>query len=501
MITREQHALIRRLFHAEHWKVGTIAAELGLHRDTVERALEIDRFGPRLPTPRPSALDPYKAFVLDTLERHPRLRSTRLHEMLVVRGYPGSVKTLRRYVQAVRPPPTREAFLALETMPGEQGQVDWASFGKVLVEGARRALSLFLMVLSFSRALFARFTLDQSMESFLRGHVLAFEHFGGAPRILLYDNLKSAVLDRVGAHVRFHPRLLDLAGHHHFEPRPCAPYRGNEKGKVERAVQYVRGSFFAARRFRDVDDLNAQLSDWLARIADARRRPYDEELPTVAEALEHERPHLVPLPRHRFPTDLVRAVKSGKTPYVRFDTNDYSIPHQLVRRPLTLVASETQVRVLHEEAEVAHHHRSYGRRKRIEDPRHLAELAKKKRAASELRGRDRLRASCPHAAPLLEEMGRRGEALRQHTYRLNRLLDRYGPEALDRAIAEALERGSIGVGAIAHLCDAHRRRRGEAPVLEPALPNDPRVRDVVVGRHDLATYDQLATTDDTEEGP
>lgn len=497
MISREQHARIRRLFFAEHWTVGTIARELGLHADTVGRALEVERFGSMVSGDRPSKLDPFKPFVLKTLEEHPRLRATRLHQMLVERGYCGSARTVRRYVAEVRPKP-REAYLALETMPGEQGQVDWAHFGKVTVEGAQRKLSCFVMTLSFSRSLYACFTLDQTMESFLRGHLAAFQHFGGAPRVLLYDNLKSVVLDRVGEHVRFHPRILDLAGHYHFEPRPCAPYRGNEKGKVERAIQYLRHSFFAARRWKDLDDLNAQVLAWLERIAEKRPHPTDGERRTVADVFETDRACLLPLPAHPFETDHVGAVASGKRPYVRFDTNDYSIPHALVRRTLTLVASETEVRLFHGDDEVARHRRSYGRRRRIEDPRHLEALAKTKRAARELRGRDRLRASCPHAAPLLEEMARRGEALRHHTFRLNKMLERYGPEALDRAIAEALERGSPTVGAIAHLCDAHHRRAGKAPALPVAMPDVPQVRDLAIGRHDLGPYDALA--DATPQG-
>jgi transposase len=501
MIRREQYAQIRRLYFAEHWKVGTIARELGLHPDTVARAVEVDRFGATPDAPRPSILDPYKPFIVATLEKHPRLRSTRLHEMLATRGYAGGLKTVRRYVRTVRPPRSREAYLALETMPGEQGQVDWAHFGKVDVDGARRVLWCFVMVLSFSRALFARFTFDASQAGFLRGHRMAFERLGGAPRVLLYDNLKSAVLDRVGSHVRFHPRLLELAGHYHFEPRPCAPYRGNEKGKVERTIQYLRHSFFAARRFADLDDLNAQLDRWTDEVAHARVRPTDPDDRTVADCLADEQEHLVPLPAHPFVTDHVVTARSGKRPYLRFDQNDYSIPHRLIRAPLTLVATEDVVRVLDGTDEVARHRRSYGRKRRVEDANHLEALARDKRAASELSGRDRLRASCPHAPALLEEMARRGEALRHHTFRLNRLLDRYGVDALDRAIAEALDRGAPSVGAVAHLCDAHHRRKGRPPPVAAVLPDDPRVRDVIVGRHDLGSYDQLVRDDGDDGSP
>src|SRR5690606_11832711 len=149
-----------------------------------------------------------------------------------------------------------EAYLRLSTVAGEQAQVDWADFGTLEVAGGQRRLSSFVMVLPYSRGAYARFTLDQRMDSFLRAHEEAFEAFGGVPRQILYDNLKSVVLERVGPHVRFHDQLLAFAGHYHFVPRPCAPYRPNEKGGVERFIQYLRRSFFEVRRFVDLDDLN-----------------------------------------------------------------------------------------------------------------------------------------------------------------------------------------------------------------------------------------------------
>ena len=119
------------------------------------------------------------------------------------------------------------------TLAGEQAQVDWGTFGTVRIGHGVRAVSGFVMVLGYSRALFALFTLDQTLESFLRGHVAAFQPLGGSARTLVYDNLRSAVLDRRGTAIQFHPRLLELAGHYHFAPQPCTPARGRPRAGVE----------------------------------------------------------------------------------------------------------------------------------------------------------------------------------------------------------------------------------------------------------------------------
>jgi len=489
----EQIAEIRRLFFAEHWRVGTIAETLGVHHEAVQRAIEQERFVRAGPQLRSSQLDPYKAFITTTLEQFPRLRATRLFEMVRARGYPGSVVQLRRYVRTVRPQARAEAYLRLETLPGEQAQVDWGHFGAFQIGRAPRQLSCFVLVLSWSRAMYARFALDQTLESFLRGHVEAFGALGGIPREILYDNLKSVVLERVGEHIRFHPRILELAGHYHFAPKPCAIARGNEKGRVERKVSFLRHSFFAARPFSSVADLNTQLIRWIAEIAHARPVPGRPEQ-TVAEALAAEQPRLLPLPEHPFACDLVRPVASGKTPYVRFDANDYSIPHALLRRPLTLIASESHVRIVDGPTEVACHPRSYDRGQRIENPAHIATLAQEKHRARELRGRDRLRSACPQAEAFLDALARRDAPLGIETLRLLRLLDQVGAAALDRALAEALTRQAISAASVAHLLEQQRRARRQPPPLDVVLPADPRVRDLRVTPHALSAYDELLTS-------
>src|SRR5664279_5702984 len=219
MISKETIAQIRRYFYAEHWKIGTIARELGVHPDAVRNAIEAERFHSTQAL-RASIVDPYIPFLLQTLEQHPALRATRLYHMIRDRGYSGGVVQLRRSVARLRPH-SREPFLQLHAFAGEQAQVDWAHFGHVMVGRAKRALSCFVATLSYSRALYLEFFFDQTMENFLRGHVHAFQAFAGQPRVLLYDNLRRAVLERRGSEIHFNPRLLELCAHYHFVARPC----------------------------------------------------------------------------------------------------------------------------------------------------------------------------------------------------------------------------------------------------------------------------------------
>ena len=493
MITPEQHAEIRRLYFGEHWKVGTIADALGVHHDTVRAAIA-DSQAVRRGTYRPTALDPYLPFLRDTLAQYPRLRATRLFEMVRSRGYPGSVVQLRRVVRLLRPQAVPTVYRRLTTLAGEEAQVDWGAFGSIRIGHGTRALSGFVMVLSYSRALSALFTLDQTLESFLRGHVDAFQALGGSARTLVYDNLRSAVLERQGTAIRFHPRLLELAGHYHFAPRPCTPGRGNEKGKIERQIQYLRHAFFAARTFVDIDDLNAQFRRWRDEIAHQRPHP-DLRDQTVAQVFAQEQPRLLPLPAHPFETTVMRTVASGKTPYVRFDRNSYSIPHPHVRRPLTLLASATTVRVMAGADEIARHARSYDTGQTIEQEAHVAGLVAATRQANPSSGRDRLRLAVPGIATLLERLAARGDSLRFHTARLLALLDDYGPQELAAAVTRALERDALGAGAIAHILETRRRQRGQKPPIPLALPDRPGVRDLNVTPHRLETYDELTRSD------
>jgi transposase len=495
MISPETRVQIRRYFYAEHWKIGTISQTLNVHPDTVRRAIEVERFQHAEPL-RPSIVDPYLPFVRETLEQYPRLRSTRLYQMVRDRGYSGSVEQLRRTVARLRPQP-HEAFLRLQVFPAEQAQVDWAYFGSVMVGRAKRQLSCFVMTLSWSRALYLEFFFDQTTENFLRGHVRAFQDWSGAPRVILYDNLKSAVLERRGDQIHFNPRLLELAADYHFAPRPCQVRAGNQKGRVERAIRYVRDSFWAGRAFTTLAECNRQALAWRDEVAHQRPWP-DDSARSVAQVFAEEQPRLLPLPLHPFNTDRIEPARSRKTIYVHFDLNDYSIPPQAVGRPLTLAASDTEVRILDGAAEIARHPRCYDRQKSILDPAHEEAVLRTKRKALHQTRTGRLTLAVPESEDLLERAFAQGESAASQTAQLLRLLDLYGVAALRRAIREALERNTPRASSVAFLLRRHPR---PTPLPALDLSRHPEAQALDVRPHDLETYDELAHPhdDDSEQ--
>lgn len=499
MITPEREAEILRLHLAEKWPVGTIARQLGLHHTSVRRVLHQGGIEGAALRMRRSKIDPFVPLIRETFEKYPGLCASRLYQMVKERGYVGSEGHFRHVVAQYRPKRAAEAFLRLATLPGEEAQVDWGHFGRIVVGKAHRTLMAFVMVLSFCRQIFLRFFLGSAMANFIAGHVEAFAFFEGVPRRLLYDNLKSAVVERVGDAIRFHPELLGLAGYYHFAPRPVAVARGNEKGRVERAIRYIRDNFFAARAFSDLADLNRQAIAWCLGTSSERHHPEDRRR-IVRELFAEERPRLLSLPENPYLAHERREAHVGKTPYVRFDLNDYSLPHQLVRRTVVVQASTDTVRILDGNEVVAVHPRSFDAGRRVENAEHIRALSDEKRHARDARGLDRLHHALPSATRLFEEVASRDGNLGALTSGLTHLLDRHGAELLERAISQALVRQSPHLAGIKQLLDQERDRRGRPVPIAAQLPDDPRVRNVIVRPHALESYDVLKeATDENQE--
>jgi len=486
MIGPERAAEIRRLFFAEHFKVGTIVSQLGEHPDVVKRVLgQMGR--PRLDKPSTDGLlEPYQQFISDTLESYPRLRATRIYDMIVGRGYTGSVRTLRRYVTQVRPVPRGEVFMRIETLPGEQAQVDWGQVGSIPVTGGERKLWVFVMVLSYSRALWAELVFDLGVYSLLRSLVRAAEYFGGVTRQWLFDNPKTVVVERRGDAVRYQRDLLQLAAELNVQPRLCAVRKPNQKGAVERAVRYLKERFFAAREIYSIEQGNEQLMQFIDDISMQRQHPVHCQR-TVQQVFEQdEQPHLLSLPDVMPSTNQLVTAIADKTAFIRFDNNRYSVPPEYARSALTISASDTVLSIIDKQHKVAEHRRCWGRGQWVQDAEHHAKLLQQKRAARDSKGRDRLREQVPGIDALLQQWADQGQQMGSQVARTVKLLELYGPAVLSQALEELTEHGSCDYGALALLCDKHR---GTNRVVMP-LEFSSHVKDRDVIAQDLGVYDE-----------
>ena len=248
--------------HRQGLSVSAIARQLCIDRKTVRSAIAKGLEPPKYKTPPPRGriTDPFGPYLKERLAAYPGLTAVRLWREVKEREYAGGYSVLRDCVRDLRPPRTAGFEVRFETPPGEQAQVDFAHFEVEFADdpGIKRVVWLFSMVLGYSRLIWGRFVVHQDLQSVLRCHIAALEAIGGAPREILYDRMKTAVIgEDADGLVVYNRALVDLARHYGFQPRACRPYRPKTKGKVERPFRYIREEFFFGGSFRNLDDLNA----------------------------------------------------------------------------------------------------------------------------------------------------------------------------------------------------------------------------------------------------
>jgi transposase len=275
-----------KLLIEEGLSITEVARRLGCSRQTIYNNMdrEIDEAEPRR---RPSKLDDYRKHIEMRLERFD-LPATVLLREIREQGYEGGITILREAVAEIKDRHVQKVVDRFETEPGRQAQVDWGSCGTIWHQGRRRKLSLLVVVLGFSRTIWARFVVSERRPVLTTLLEQAFSELGGVPRELLFDNLK-AVIARPrseDAPAVVQPGFADFADHWGFEACACPPYWPRAKGKVERAVGYVKTSFLEGRSFDDLEDLNAQLRVWLATVANVRRHGTTGERPVDRLAAE-----------------------------------------------------------------------------------------------------------------------------------------------------------------------------------------------------------------------
>ncbi len=459
MIDYEMFCRIRDHLERQQLSVAQTARALGLHPRTVTKWAALEQFRPRAGRPRASLLDPFKGQIVRWLDTHP-YSAQQIFQRLREAGFAGGVTIVKDYVRRIRPR-SREAYLTLSFQAGECAQVDWGSFGTIAVGATQRRLSFFLMVLCYSRLMYLEFTVSQTMEFFLGCHEHAFSAFGGCPSRIMVDNLRSAVLQRLaGVAPVFNPKYLDFARHWGFEISACTPGRGNEKGRVENAVGYVKKNLLAGLELPDFAALQPAAQLWVDTVANVRLHSATHERPI--DRFEQERPKLRPLAAAGFDLARILNVRASRQFRVPFEANQYSVPARYAGERLLLKAYPDRVCLYHREQLVARHPRSFDRHQDIEDPEHARELLAQRKSAREQRLLTQLFALSPRARAYYAGLEAKRVNPRVHARKILALAEMHGVEAVSRALDDALELQAFSAEYIAHMLAA-RRRIGEEP--------------------------------------
>jgi transposase len=487
-------AEIRRLAEIEKLSGWAISRRLHCSRHTVAAALHLDQPPARQVRPRASLLDAYKAKIDDLVAKYPDLSAVRVYEEIArgPDGYQGSTTVIRRYLRTTRPARGR-VYQEVHYEPAQAMQIDWGECGRVQVGATTRRVSVFVAVLCYSRLTFIEFALSQRKAEFYRSLVHALEFFGGSPRAVIFDNLKTAVLNGSGRAACFHPEFLALCGYFCLQPIACERRDPESKGITEAGVRYVKHNALAGRAQELIrfEDYLALASYWRDQVANVRIHETTRERPT--DRFERERALLRPLPTIPFDTDEI--VPAVVTPHARinFDGNRYSTPPQWVRRPVSIRANRDEVRVLHEGQVVAQHVRSYERGQLIVLPDHRT-------AALALRHRSRktalehaFDALGPEACQFHLHLRRQPVKTGVHLRRLLGLAQLYGAAELLSAMTRAMELAAYDAASVENLLLAERRRRH---LPSPTLPTPKRrelIDEIRLDPVDPAIYDRFCT--------
>lgn len=481
----DKKGFIRYLKNTEKMCISAIAKRLGADRKTVRRALtEVDDDTKR--KKRPSKLDPFKERIENILAEHPTITNTLILEKIKAEGYEGGRSILGEYLLEVRRQ-SKEAYHHIETLPAAEAQVDWASVGSICCGEYNRKLYVFCMVLSYSRYMYMALTTSMDTDTFMACHIQAFRYFGGVAKSLLYDNLKTVVSFRHGNQIIYNERFADFASYYGFKIKVCNLRRGNEKGKVERAIRYIKDNFINRQRYDNYDQIKALARFWLRETANRRLHSTTRQKPE-AMFLNQEKARLLILPPTDYDYAAPRPVKLRKDCLFTFETNRYSIPAEYYQKPLFFKAYTHQIKVVCAQEVIACHRRCYDKHQTIKNPAHYTVLNARKKKARQSASIDQFKRLCPEAERYLSGLMKHQIDVHYHIKQILDLEQIFDSTAIAGAVAHALSFEAFHWEFIKNiLFNTQQIAVGQKPV----ITDKKALMDIRVKPPQLSDYDKL----------
>ncbi|MCL4420969.1 MAG: IS21 family transposase [Candidatus Thermoplasmatota archaeon] len=332
--------------------ISEIARRTRVSRKTVRKYIAMEKPAKYSREGRWSVIAPYTDYVRGRIDKF-NLSAVRIYDEIGEKGYLGSYTTVKRLCRELRKDRRIQAVYRYETEPGKQSQVDFGEFGYIDMDGKRRKLYAFSMILGYSRYRYVEFTTDISTKNVIRMHLNAFSFFGGFTDTILYDNLKQVVIDRKikASESRFNPKFMDFAEYYGIVIRLCYPYRPETKGKIENTIKYLRYNFFNGRTFSDLNDLNNQCREWLKKV-NSQVHGTTHEIPL--QRLKDEKLN----PLSNVPPYITRREESRKISrdcYVSFKGNRYSVPWKYAGRECRVIEESSTLKIEVDATIVADH--------------------------------------------------------------------------------------------------------------------------------------------------
>lgn len=466
------------------WANRKIARQLRLGRDTVKKYLENPEQVHKRPI-RASKLDPYRDLIDQFLKQDPEVKAPVVLQRLQQNGFDGKITILRDHLQKIRSRSKhREPFIRVESPPGKQVQIDWGHFGSLSYGHTKRKLYALAATESYSRMLYVEFTHSQKQEALHHGLLNAFKFFGGSPDEIVVDNMLTAVIERQGSLIRFNEAFLDFLRVFKITPRACNVRAPHEKGKIENSIKYLRQNFWPLRSFADLEDVQAQVVNWLDTIANVRIHQTTGQQPKERFSTVCMR-HLPPLLPDCRETSQVLVHKDFA---VRFDANAYSTPPWTVGKKVILKADHRTVTIYYQLKKIATHHRCWGRRCRIETPSHREQVKKLRKQLWQTKHVAVFSSLGPDAVTYLQALVEANQPVKKNVSRLLALKDEYGIVSLIHAIKKATLHKAYGADYIENILYQEMTPKNHH---QPVKLKDEQLNRIRLSEPSLAEYDSF----------
>jgi transposase len=487
-IDKDTRGYIRYLHFKQAYPISKITEQTGVSRKTIRDILQDKQ--PCNKRTTPSKLDAFKEQIQSILAQKPGMTTTLILEAIRAQGFGGGKSIVYDYVAQLRKR-QKEAYLPLQTLAGEQAQVDWAHCGTICCGQHHRKLYVFCMTLSYSRYLYIEFTISMDMDTFLACHIHAFHFFEGVPKTILYDNLKSVVIGRIGQEISFNHRHLDFALHYDFSPQPCNIGKAHEKGKVERMIDYIKGNFMKRGPYENFDHIKLETKNWLRLIANKRLHTVTRKVPETS-FLQEEQQHLLKLPAIGYDCYSPIVVTVTKQCLVIFQTNKYSVPAEYAYQTVIVKATTTELNIYSHNNQIATHRRCYDKFQLITNPDHYKKLLEQKRRASVHLEIEKFEQLSIESKAYLSGLLNYQKNVHYHVKKIFELVALFGKTAVSGAIAKALAHEAFHWEYIKNIILESNLVTYNVPV-SPRYASD--ILDIDVQTPDLSKYDEVSDHD------